>query len=178
MNIESSTEPGPGLKMKTVGDFDLEEHTPKKKPNLLKERIRLKKLKEERKKQPKNIVKICDFGLSRSCAIPIKTLTHEVVTLWYRAPDILLGSKTYSSCCDIWSIGCIFAEMITNRPLFMGKSVEEQLNLIFCVRGSPEQNGWEQARDLPLSCPSKWASCYKQSLKDILNYSDPKGSLF
>ena len=56
-------------------------------------------------------VKLADFGLARAFGLPVKTYTHEVVTLWYRAPEILLGAKEYSTPIDIWSIGCIFAEM-------------------------------------------------------------------
>lgn len=67
-------------------------------------------------------IKICDFGLARAFTIPIKTLTHEVETLWYRAPEILLGKKEYSLGVDMWAIGCIFAELIQKRPLFMGDS--------------------------------------------------------
>ena len=65
-------------------------------------------------------VKIADFGLARSFGLPLKSYTHEVVTLWYRAPDILMGSKNYNTSVDIWSVGCIFAEMVTRRPLFAG----------------------------------------------------------
>lgn len=56
-------------------------------------------------------IKLADFGLARAFGLPVKTYTHEVVTLWYRAPEILLGCKEYSTPIDIWSIGCIFAEM-------------------------------------------------------------------
>jgi cyclin-dependent kinase len=68
-----------------------------------------------------NILKIADFGLARASGIPVKGYTHEVVTLWYRPPDVLLGSQKYSSSIDIWSVGCIFAEMVTLRPLFPGQ---------------------------------------------------------
>jgi len=71
---------------------------------------------------PKGNIKICDFGLARAFTIPIKTLTHEVETLWYRAPEILLGKKEYSLGVDMWAIGCIFTELIQKRPLFMGDS--------------------------------------------------------
>lgn len=54
-------------------------------------------------------VKIADFGLARLLMIPDKTLTHEVETLWYRAPEILLGQKRYTSAVDVWAVGCIFA---------------------------------------------------------------------
>lgn len=56
-------------------------------------------------------IKLADFGLARAFGVPIKTLTHEVLTLWYRAPEILMGQKEYSTPVDIWSIGCIFYEM-------------------------------------------------------------------
>jgi len=65
---------------------------------------------------------LADFGLARAFGVPIKNLTNEVVTLWYRAPDILLGSKTYSTSIDIWSIGCIFSELSNMKPLFPGNS--------------------------------------------------------
>jgi len=55
------------------------------------------------------ILKIADFGLARGYGIPVRNYTHEVVTLWYRPPDVLLGSKNYMTTVDIWSIGCIFA---------------------------------------------------------------------
>ncbi|KAK6129673.1 hypothetical protein DH2020_036539 [Rehmannia glutinosa] len=58
-----------------------------------------------------NALKLADFGLARAFGIPVRTFTHEVVTLWYRAPEILLGSRHYSTPVDIWSVGCIFAEM-------------------------------------------------------------------
>ena len=68
------------------------------------------------------ILKLADFGLARASGIPVKNFTHEVVTLWYRPPDVLLGSKNYTSTIDIWSIGCIFAEMVNNKPLFAGQN--------------------------------------------------------
>ena len=55
------------------------------------------------------VLKIADFGLARAFGIPIKTLTHEIETLWYRAPEVLLGQKQYSLGVDIWAVGCIFA---------------------------------------------------------------------
>lgn len=60
-------------------------------------------------------IKLADFGLARAFGVPVRTYTHEVVTLWYRAPEILLGCKYYSTAVDIWSLGCIFAEMVTRR---------------------------------------------------------------
>ena len=67
-------------------------------------------------------IKLADFGLARTFGLPLKTYTHEVVTLWYRAPEILLGAKVYGTAVDMWSLGCIFYELVHNAPLFSGKS--------------------------------------------------------
>jgi len=61
---------------------------------------------------------LADFGLARTFSIPIRAFTHEIVTLWYRAPEILLGTKLYSTAVDVWSLGCILAELSTNWSLF------------------------------------------------------------
>lgn len=79
----------------------------------------------------KGIIKLADFGLARAFGIPVRPYTHEVVTLWYRAPEVLLNSERYSTSLDIWSVGCIFAEMATKRPLFRGDSEIDQLFRIF-----------------------------------------------
>lgn len=71
------------------------------------------------------ILKLADFGLARAFGIPVKNFTHEVVTLWYRAPDILMGSKDYNTSVDMWSVGCIFAELVTKKALFPGKNEED-----------------------------------------------------
>jgi cyclin-dependent kinase len=76
-------------------------------------------------------LKLADFGLARSFGIPVRSYTHEVVTLWYRAPDVLMGSKRYTTTVDIWSIGCILAEMHNGRPLFPGTNDVDQLDHIF-----------------------------------------------
>ena len=70
-------------------------------------------------------LKIGDFGLESDYGIPIKSYCREVVTLHYRPPDIIMGSKNYSPALDIWSIGCIFAEIVKKGPLFAGSDVED-----------------------------------------------------
>jgi len=90
----------------------------------------------------KGNLKLADFGLARAFGIPIRTYTHEVVTLWYRAPEILLGCKQYSTPVDIWSIGCIFAELVTRMPLFPGDSEIDQLYRIFRCFGTPTEELW------------------------------------
>ena len=62
-------------------------------------------------------IKLADFGLARAIGLPVRSYTHEVVTLWYRAPEILLGCRYYSTPVDVWSIGCIFAEMVCSSFL-------------------------------------------------------------
>ncbi|TRY91711.1 hypothetical protein DNTS_003341 [Danionella cerebrum] len=94
-------------------------------------------------------LKLADFGLARAKSVPSKTFSHEVVTLWYRPPDVLLGSTDYTDSIDLWGVGCIFYEMITGRPLFPGSTPEDQLHLIFRIlaagglaRGSPSEDSW------------------------------------
>lgn len=94
------------------------------------------------------VLKLADFGLARAFGIPVKNFTHEVVTLWYRAPDILMGSKDYNTSVDIWSVGCIFAEIVTKKPLFPGKNEDDQLHKIFKIRGTPNPDDWPGITDL------------------------------
>lgn len=89
-----------------------------------------------------NDIKIADFGLARSFQIPIKPYTPVVQTLWYRAPEVLLGAKAYTTAIDIWSVGCIFAEMITKRPIFSGSSEIDVTYKIFQVLGTPNDDTW------------------------------------
>jgi serine/threonine protein kinase len=76
-------------------------------------------------------LKLADFGLARAFGIPLRTYTHEVVTLWYRAPEVLLGSRHYSTAIDMWSVGCIFAEMAMKSALFPGDSEIDEIFKIF-----------------------------------------------
>ncbi|XP_068239217.1 cyclin-dependent kinase 17-like isoform X2 [Palaemon carinicauda] len=87
-------------------------------------------------------LKLADFGLARAKSVPTKTYSNEVVTLWYRPPDVLLGSTEYSTQIDMWGVGCIMYEMISGRPLFPGATVEDELHLIFRTLGTPTDNTW------------------------------------
>ncbi|XP_076060196.1 mitogen-activated protein kinase rl isoform X2 [Oratosquilla oratoria] len=117
-------------------------------------------------------LKICDFGLAR-VADPEHDhtgfLTEYVATRWYRAPEIMLNSKGYTKSIDIWSVGCILGEMLSNRPLFPGKHYLDQLNHILGVLGSPSQEDLnciinEKARSylqsLPLKPKVPWTKLY------------------
>lgn len=95
------------------------------------------------------IIKVADFGLGRSFGIPVRIYTHEIVTLWYRAPEVLLGSTRYSCPVDIWSIGCIFAEMATRKPLFQGDSEIDQLFRMFRILKTPTEEIWPGVTSLP-----------------------------
>jgi len=94
-------------------------------------------------------IKLADFGLARTFTIPIRMYTHEVVTLWYRAPEILLGSKMYSTAVDIWSIGGIVGEMVTKKSSFPGDSEIDQLFKTFRILGTPSQEVWNGINSLP-----------------------------
>ncbi|XP_070786588.1 cyclin-dependent kinase 15 [Enoplosus armatus] len=88
-------------------------------------------------------LKMADFGLARSKSIPSQTFSSEVVTLWYRPPDVLLGSTDYSTALDIWGAGCIFIEMLQGAPAFPGVTdVFEQLQKIWTVLGVPSEDSW------------------------------------
>jgi cyclin-dependent kinase 2 len=119
-------------------------------------------------------IKLADFGLARAFGVPVRTYTHEVVTLWYRSPELLLGSQYYSTPVDIWSIGCIFAEMITKRPLFPGDSEIDQLFRIFRTLGTPDECSWPGISTLPdyKSSFPKWP---KQNLQKITKSLDTLG---
>ncbi|KAJ2904686.1 hypothetical protein MKZ38_007427 [Zalerion maritima] len=94
-------------------------------------------------------LKLADFGLARAFGVPLRTYTHEVVTLWYRAPEVLLGGRQYSTGIDMWSVGCIFAEMVTKKPLFPGDSEIDEIFKIFRVLGTPNDDTWPGVTSYP-----------------------------
>ena len=99
-------------------------------------------------------LKLADFGLARSVSTPLPKYTHEVVTLWYRAPEILLGSALYSSGVDLWAMGCIFAEAATGHPVFAGDSEIDTLFKVFQKLGTPSEDIWPGLGELPCYKPS------------------------
>jgi len=97
------------------------------------------------------VVRVADLGLGRAFSVPLKAYTHEIVTLWYRAPEVLLGGTHYGCAVDVWSIGCIFAELVRKAPLFPGDSEFQQLLHIFKLLGTPQDDGpnaWPGAKQL------------------------------
>ena len=94
-------------------------------------------------------IKLADFGLGRAASVPLRNYTSEIVTLWYRAPELLLGSKYYDASVDIWSLACILAEIHTLSPLFLGDSEIDQLFKIFTIMGTPTNEVWKDVECLP-----------------------------
>ncbi|KAK8768648.1 cyclin-dependent kinase 2-like [Amblyomma americanum] len=119
-------------------------------------------------------IKLADFGLARAFGMPLRAYTHEVVTLWYRAPEILLGTRLYATPVDVWSIGCIFAEMLLLKPLFQGDSEIDQLFRIFRTLGTPDEDSWPGVTNLPDYKPTfpRWEP---QSLVNIVTGLDRDG---
>ncbi|XP_064401828.1 cyclin-dependent kinase 5-like [Halichondria panicea] len=107
--------------------------------------------------KPQNILiskrgdlKLADFGLARAFGIPVRCFSTEVVTLWYRPPDVLMGAQVYTTTIDMWSSGCIFAELSNGgRPLLPGSDVDEQLKRIFKLVGTPNEGVWPNITKLP-----------------------------
>ncbi|XP_050620317.1 cyclin-dependent kinase 3 isoform X2 [Macaca thibetana thibetana] len=119
-------------------------------------------------------IKLADFGLARAFGVPLRTYTHEVVTLWYRAPEILLGSKFYTTAVDIWSIGCIFAEMVTRKALFPGDSEIDQLFRIFRMLGTPSEATWPGVTQLP-DYKGNFPKWTRKGLGEIVPSLEPEG---
>lgn len=88
------------------------------------------------------ILHLADFGLARKFGYPLKPMTPIVVTLWYRAPELLLGAKVQTTAVDIWACGCILGELLDNKPLLPGKSEINQLELIINLLGTPNDSIW------------------------------------
>ena len=133
-------------------------------------------------------IKVADFGLARRYGDPVGVggLTQLVVTLWYRyanlprivrcrllffsrAPEILLGATTYSTAVDMWSVGCIFAELLLKEPLFQAHGELELLSMIFKLLGPPTKNSWPDYSSLPLaktlSLPSPQPHQFRQKFQ-------------
>jgi cyclin-dependent kinase 1 len=106
----------------------------------------------------RGVVKVGNFCIARQMVNPAAVPSHEVVTLWYRAPEVLLGARRYSSAIDIWSMGCILSELTTRKPLFLGDSEIDQLFRIFKVLSTPNEDTWpgvSTLRDFKVEFP-KW----------------------
>eukprot|EP00744_Colponema_vietnamica_P000536 GILI01000954.1.p1 GENE.GILI01000954.1~~GILI01000954.1.p1 ORF type:complete len:493 (-),score=104.06 GILI01000954.1:184-1467(-) len=129
-------------------------------------------------------LRVCDFGLSRSLSTHAKKpgqrwepLTEYVVTRWYRAPEVLLESKGYGKPVDIWSAGCILAELFLRRPLFPGNDYIDQLKRIFALSGNPDEEVLRNIHNdvavnwVRQNFPAEKSSSSKTSLKDKMMHA-------
>ncbi|XP_076579471.1 cyclin-dependent kinase 15 [Chaetodon auriga] len=113
-------------------------------------------------------LKMADFGLARAKSIPSQTFSSEVVTLWYRPPDVLLGSTDYSTALDIWGAGCVFIEMLQGAPAFPGDTdVFEQLQKIWTVLGVPSEDSWPGVSQLPNFKPELFVHCEPKQFRTV-----------
>lgn len=121
---------------------------------------------------------LCDFGMARQYGSPIQPYTNEVVTLWYRSCELLLGSTTYGPPLDVWSLGCIYGEILSGgKPLFMGQGELDQINKIFSILGAPTEEKWPGAAKLPLYNKVSYRVPSKSKLRDLFpSYVAPGGS--
>ncbi|XP_022948890.1 protein IMPAIRED IN BABA-INDUCED STERILITY 1-like [Cucurbita moschata] len=116
------------------------------------------------------VLKVADFGLANFCNSGHRQpLTSRVVTLWYRPPELLLGSTDYNASVDLWSVGCVFAELLVGKPILQGRTEVEQLHKIFKLCGSPPDEYWKKSK-LPHATLFKpqhpYNNCLRQTFKD------------
>merc|ERR1719277_1027337 len=135
--------------------------------------------------KPQNILidsvgnlKIADFGMARAFSVPIPKYTHEVVTTWYRAPEILFGSQEYSLPIDVWSAGCILGEMATGTALFHGDSEIDTIFQIFRKLGTPTEAEWPGLSTLPDFKPTfpKWRRRSWEDIRGAAGQLGPAGT--
>lgn len=119
-------------------------------------------------------LKLADFGLARAFCPPIRPLTHEVVTLWYRPPEILLGCTTYAPPVDVWAVGTILVEMVSKRPMFPGDCEIDQIYKIFRTLGTPSEEEWPGCTNLQDWNPAfpRWP---RLQIESVCRQLDPAG---
>eukprot|EP00054_Salpingoeca_dolichothecata_P019113 m.118562 g.118562 ORF g.118562 m.118562 type:complete len:417 (-) comp23131_c0_seq4:32-1282(-) len=123
----------------------------------------------------KGILKIADFGLARSFCVPEIPMSPKVVTLWYRAPELLFGEEEYSTAVDCWAMGCILGELLNNAPLMPGTNEAIQLSLIVKLLGTPNDQIWPEFSSLPLAKTFKLPPQPYNNLKHKFSYLSRSG---
>ncbi|KEI37180.1 uncharacterized protein L969DRAFT_96740 [Mixia osmundae IAM 14324] len=119
-------------------------------------------------------LKIADFGLARTFGYHTHTYTHEIITLWYRPPEVLLGTRYYGTAVDVWSIGAIVAEMAAGAPLMAGDSEISQIFRQFQLLGTPDEQSWPGLKDLP-EMKKTFPQWRPQDLSKLLVHLPPAG---
>ncbi|KAL8479984.1 hypothetical protein ACS0TY_026793 [Phlomoides rotata] len=118
-------------------------------------------------------LKLADFGLARSFSSDHNAnLTNRVITLWYRPPELLLGTTKYGPAVDLWSVGCIFAELLNGKPIFPGKDEPEQINKIFDICGTPSEEIWPGVSKIPWYNNFKPTRLVKRRLREHYRHFD------
>ena len=120
-------------------------------------------------------LKIADFGLARLCEEPARPKSTNVVTLWYRAPELLFGELSYDSKVDCWSAGCVMAELIAHKPLLPGRSEASQLDLMIQLLGTPNEAIWPGFSALPLTSRFRLTSQPYSNLRSEFRYIHDTG---
>ena len=119
-------------------------------------------------------VKLADFGLAKKASFLQRRKSNAIVSLWYRAPEIILGSEKYLFGVDIWSIGCIFAEMLGTKPTFMCRSEDEVLARVFDMLGCPSRTHCPMYLTLPKFQVHKWQQFQKARIAQIYHMASPE----
>lgn len=115
------------------------------------------------------IVKLADFGLAKSYGSPNRIYTHQVVTRWYRAPELLFGARKYGTGIDLWAVGCILAELLLRKPLLPGETDLDQLSKIFQVMGTPNEENWPVSSEISFaSIVFNWLSIIDRTSPNYL----------
>ncbi|MFS7897126.1 putative protein-serine/threonine kinase CMGC-CDK-CRK7-CDK9 family [Helianthus anomalus] len=118
-------------------------------------------------------LKLADFGLARSFSNDHNgNLTNRVITLWYRPPELLLGTTKYGPAVDMWSVGCIFAELLHGKPIFPGKDEPEQISKIFELCGAPDEVNWPGVSKIPWYNNFKPTRPLKRRLREAFRHFD------
>lgn len=118
-------------------------------------------------------LKLADFGLARSFSNDHNgNLTNRVITLWYRPPELLLGATKYGPAVDMWSVGCIFAELLHGKPILPGKNEPEQLTKIFELCGTPDEVNWPGVSKMPWYNNFKPARPMKRRVRELFKHFD------
>ncbi|EDV26468.1 uncharacterized protein TRIADDRAFT_50028 [Trichoplax adhaerens] len=114
-------------------------------------------------------IKLADFGLARAKSVPSKTYSPDVVTLWYRPPDVLLGSTNYSTSLDIWGVGCIFTEMVSGIATFPGvRNISDQLDKIWHKLGTPTEETWPGVTSYPEYCAAETMFYESRTIAEVI----------
>ena len=114
----------------------------------------------------KGQLKLADFGLARPFNEQASNYTNRVITLWYRPPELLLGAVNYGPAIDMWSVGCILAELLAKKPIFPGRSEIDQLELTYKLCGTPNEENWPNAAKLAWWETFKPQKVYKRRIRE------------